>query len=117
MISVFEKIDSIYIGILLKTNSKGMDMYPFHYIKDNNISDNKSLRATAVSAYSLLKTIGIIGIVLTITICGFQFTIAKNGKKLDEVKKKLAVELAIGVVIFGFVWIAGIIFSISKKVV
>ena len=43
--------------------------------------------------------------------------IAKNGKKLDEVKKKLAVELAIGVVIFGFVWIAGIIFSISKKVV
>ena len=43
--------------------------------------------------------------------------IAKNGKKLDEVKKKLAVELAIGVVIFGFVWIAGMIFSISKKVI
>ena len=112
MISVFEKIDSIYIGILLKTNSKGMDMDPFHYIKDN-----KSLRATAVSAYSLLKTIGIIGIVLTITICGLQFAFAKSGNKLDEVKKKLAAELAIGVVIFGFVWIAGIIFSISKKVV
>lgn len=117
MISVFEKIDSIYIGILLKTNSKGMDMDPFHYIKDNNISDNKSLRATAVSAYSLLKTIGIIGIVLTITICGLQFAFAKSGNKLDEVKKKLAAELAIGVVIFGFVWIAGIIFSIPKKVV
>ena len=117
MISIYKKIDSIYIGIFLKTNSNKINMDPFHYIKDNNISDNKSLRATAVSAYSLFKTIGIIGIVLTITICGFQFTIAKNGGKIDEVKKKLAVELAIGVVIFGFVWIAGMIFSISKKVI
>lgn len=98
-----------------------MNMDPFSYYKNTMIPKEtvagKALNNTAMSAYHLLKTVGVIGLTLSFIIAGIQLAVAKRGDRLEEAKKKILIKCVIGAAISAFVWIAGTILKIAKSMV
>lgn len=94
-----------------------MDMDPFSYIKKNDVSDNEAIRGTGASAYQLLMAVAIVGLAVTIVICGIRYGLGKKGKSLEEAKHRFLIEVLIGSCIFGFIFLTGTVMTIINNFV
>lgn len=110
-------LDEIIIkgSILLATISE--NTHPLDDILvSNKLSSDANIRGTAASFYKLFEVIGIIGIVLSIMICGIAFY-RKDARKRQEAKSNLMIKFIIAIAIFGFAWLVGVILNITTSLV
>lgn len=106
--------DDVMFRILMA--KKTPDTNPFNYIKNNKVSGNTNIRETAASWYGLMKTLGIIGMVVSLIIIGIMF-MSKDARKRQEAKENLLVKGGIFVAICAFVWLIGSVASVISKLV
>lgn len=107
-------LDKVIINAIVML-SLDIDTDPFKLIngKNNGIADNKQLKGTASSFYGLLSVVGIIGIILSIIICGILIYSKKDAKKRQEAKEQLLFKFIIAILIFSFSWIIGVVLKIT----
>lgn len=72
-------------------------------------------KGTASSFYNLLTTIGVIGIITSIIVCGLSLVYSKNSSDRAELKRKAIFKTGIAVCIFAFPTFVGIYHDIVYK--
>ncbi len=93
------------------------DKDPFDYIEKNGVINTPVLRKTAIDLYDLLIAIGTVGLIITIMYCALKYISTKNPNAKREIKSTLVHKCIVGIVLFGFVFFAGIIMKIAKSFV
>lgn len=88
---------------------------PFSLL-NNNISNDTNLRGTFASFYQLLKVVGIIGIIVSIVVCGLKVS-SKDAKAREEGKNLLLTKGIISIAIFSFIGVLGMILDILAGIV
>lgn len=92
-----------------------IDMDPFSYLNRNEISNNESLRNGAMSFYQLMMIVGVFGVVVSLLVGACKLLMAQKGNSVADAKKEIVVKMFIGIIIFGFVSILGIVFEIASS--
>lgn len=98
---------------ILNAKNNEIDTNPFNYVSGNKISKDEEITGTAASWYKLMKTLGVIGLVIAIIVCGCILVLTKDSRKRNEAKNNLIFKICIFVLIIAFVWFIG---SIAKIV-
>jgi len=76
---------------------------------------NKTLQGAGASLYQVFLTLGIIGLVISLSLVGLGIAVNKNAAKKSENKSHL-IDIAIGgCVIFGAFFIIGLIQTVATK--
>lgn len=101
--------------MLLLDNPK--ETNPFSLYKKGYITENEDLRATSVSFYEFMMVVGVLGLVITIVICGIRLALSHNSKKAEQIKDILTGKVWIALGLFSFVAVVGLIFDIINSIV
>lgn len=99
---------------LIKAKIAFANDFDFLTGKGNGTFDkaNEMAKETGASLYSFLRTIGIIGLVVSIIFCAFSFS-SKNANKREEGKNHILWISVSGIVIFGAMALIGILSNIG----
>ena len=80
-------------------------------------SRSSDLSSSLSGIYSVFLTIGTIGILISIIICGIKLASSKNPNSREEVKHELFWKIALGVLLFAFTGILGLIYAFTKDTI
>lgn len=77
---------------------------------------NKTAKETGASATSLIKTLGIIAIVIAIMLAGASLALTKNATKREENKSHLGWIFVGGAILFGVFGLVGLIADVGNNI-
>lgn len=115
--TVMTGINTLICSGLIKLKIYASEGYDLDWIttENNNTFDDltETVKATGGSLYTLLMSIGVIGLLASLIICGVLIAIGSNANKRSEHLAHLVFIMLGGVVIFGAMAMIGLMQSIG----
>lgn len=86
-------------------------------IDANGITTDPTILNLANSWFYLLEVVGLVGVVISLIICGYKLIFYKGDPRdFSTVKKELVARMIIPIGIFSFIGIAGVIFHVANSI-
>ena len=112
--------NSAVIAGCVALNQKFASAKDYDFLKKSGNNTFKSINSTAqktgVSLFSLMKTLGIIAVMVSLILCGVAFVMSKNATKRDEAKGQFFWIILGGALIFGVMGIIGLVSDIGTSI-